>query len=81
MENLNRFKEDKNKPKEDFLEEMNEEILKEVKAEPRDKYIVNIRFNGELEGIIRRAAYKAGLPITKYIEQAVRQKLKDDGLL
>ena len=81
MANLNRFKEEKNKPKEDFLEEMNEEILQEVKAEPRKKYVVSLRLNGELEGIIRRAAYETGLPITKYIEQAVRQKLKEDGLL
>ena len=56
--------------------ESKEEILHEVKAEPRRKYVVNLRLNGELEEEIRRAAYDTGLPITKFIEMAVREKLK-----
>ena len=45
-------------------------------ADPREKYIVNLRLDGELKDPIIQAAYEMGLPITKFIDLAVREKLE-----
>ena len=41
------------------------------------KYKVLLRLNGKLEQPIRDAAEELGLPVTKFIEMAIREKLKN----
>lgn len=43
-----------------------------------EKYKVLLRLDGALEGQIKTAAAEMGLPVTKYIELAVREKLRDN---
>ena len=72
-----------------FLE--NEKRLSEIReteskatnkdSESKDKYKVLLRLDSSLEAPIRRAAKEVGLPVTKYIELAVRKELREGGLL
>lgn len=68
---MNRF--EAREPKQAFSEEVEKKT-----QEKKEKYIVNVRFSGEIEDEIREAARRSGLPVTKYIELAVRRQLKED---